>query len=132
MPGQRWTVTMPEDTDSGPFTIQPGSRLRGDLSIFIQHMTKRDLEAATLEDQPAGKPAGFIVVHIAGHGRDRRQSLQASNHFFAADIAGMQNLLDPDKMALDGGIVQPMRIGNDSNAEGAAPGQPGAAAPAEC
>ena len=89
MPGQRWTVTMPEDTDSGPFTIQPGSRLRGDLSIFIQHMTKRDLEAATLENQPAGKPAGFIVVHIAGHGRYRRQSLQASNHFFAADIAGM-------------------------------------------
>jgi len=74
MPGQRWTVTMPEDTDSGPFTIQPGSRLRGDLSIYIEDMAERDLEAATLKDQPAGKSAGLIVVHIAGHGGDRRKN----------------------------------------------------------
>jgi hypothetical protein len=123
---------MSEDTNVGPFTIQPHSRLRGDLSIYIEDMAERDLEAATLKDQPAGKSAGLIVVHIAGHGGDRRKSLQAPNHFFAANIAGMQNLLDPDKMALDGGIVQTMRIGNDSNAERPAPDQPGAAAPAEC
>jgi hypothetical protein len=92
--------------------IEPGRSRRGYLAVFKQYMTEGDLEAAPPENKSSGEPAGFKVIHVAGHGGNRREPPQALNHVCAADVAGMEDLPYPRKMPLDGRIIQPMRIGD--------------------
>jgi hypothetical protein len=106
---------MAEHANFRLLAIQPGHRLRRHLPSFIQHMTEGNPHSAPKQEASAGKPARFVAIHIAGDRRDRRKSTQASNHLFVADIAGMQDFLDPAKMRLDRRIVDPMGVGDHSD-----------------
>ncbi len=123
MLGQRGAVAMAEHAHFRLLAIQPGLCLRRHLPSFVQHMTEGNPQSTPEQEASAGKPARFVVVHIAGDRRDRRKSAQASNHLFVADIAGMQDFLDPAKMRLDRGIVEPMGIGDHSDPKCTALGQ---------
>ncbi len=61
-------MTMAEDADSRPFTMQPGLRILGQFSFFVEHVAERILDAAPANDGLSGKAALFILVDIAGYG----------------------------------------------------------------
>jgi len=123
MLGQSGAVAMTKHAHFRLLAIQPCLRLRRHPPSFIQHMTKGNPQSPPDQEASAGKPARFVVIHIAGDRRDRRKSAQASNHLFVADITGVQNFLDPAKMRLDRRIVEAMGIGDHSDPKRAALGQ---------
>jgi hypothetical protein len=123
MPADHGAMTVAEDADVRLFAVQPGLRLRGHLPFVIQDMTECDFQARASKEAPPRKPAGFIVVHIAGDRRDRRKSLQTADHILAADIPCVQNFLRRDKIPRDGRIVQSVRIGDHADLHALAPDQ---------
>ena len=83
MLGECWSVAMAEHADFRLLAIQPGLRFRRHLPSFIQHMTERNSQSAPSQEASSGKPARFVVIHIAGDRRDRRNRLELIQEFEA-------------------------------------------------
>ena len=107
---------MPEQAGSRTFVIQPCLHFFGHLAVLIEHMTHGQFHTTAMENNFPGKTTVLIAVDISRHGRDRCDPMQLLDDDGMADIAGVENRLDPGKMFLDGRIKEPVCIRNHAQA----------------
>jgi hypothetical protein len=113
-------VRVAKDADVRSFAIQKGSTVFCELPAFIQNMTDGDAAACQFDHGLERKSALFIIIDIAGDGRDRSDLLQLFNHGLIANVPGVENVIDASEMSPDGRIEQAMGIGNYSDSNGSA------------
>ena len=115
MSSQRRLVAVSEDTDIGLRLIQPGQRFLRYAPFFIQHVAQRDLASPSAHKEAPGKSALFVVVHITGHHRERRELFQVLEYGVVSNVSSVQDFGHTRKISLDSRIIQSVRIGNHSN-----------------
>jgi hypothetical protein len=113
-------VGMAKDADVRSFAIQKGSSGLREFPAFIQNMTDGDTAACQFDHGPGRKSALFLIVDVAGDGRDRSDLLQLFNHGLIANVPGVEDMIDASEVSPDGRIEQAMGIGNHSDSNGSA------------
>ena len=112
---QRRLVAVPEDTDIGLRLIQPGQRFLHDAPFFIQHVAQCDLASPPAHKDTTGESALFVVIHITGYHRERRQLFQVLEYSVVSNVSRVQDFRHTRKVSLDSRIIKSVRIGNHSN-----------------
>jgi hypothetical protein len=109
-------MSMSVDTDVRIRSLQERGAVARQPSLFIEPMRQRNPISCQFDDLLDGKAAGHKSIHIPGHHRHGSNLFKLLYDFAPPDVAGMQNVLDPGKMADDRPIKYPMRIRNDPDA----------------
>src|SRR5262245_4519321 len=111
-------MAMTEDTDIWFVRIQPSSRVVCQLSFLIQHMAHGNRFAVPTDHDLSRKSASLVLVDIAGHGYHRCKTFERLDYPSIADVSCVHYRGHADKMSFDRGIIEPVSIGNDPDANG--------------
>ncbi len=109
---------MAKHTNIRLLPIQPNPGIFGKLPLFIEHVTHRNFHPTLPNEYLPRKAAFLILVHVAGHYRDRSNGFELLEDRVLPDIASVENVIDPPKMSSDDRIKQTVSVGNHADANG--------------
>ena len=87
--------------------------------FFVQYVAYGDLPVVPTDHDLPRKSAALILIDIAGHGEDWGNALQRFDHRSIADVSRMHDRGHAGKMFFNRRIIEPVRIGNRTDSNGA-------------
>lgn len=108
---------MAKDAGVRMLPVEQGPCVRRYMSAFVHNMSKRNTTTGQFQQTVRRKPTPPLPIHITRHRRDGRNRRKSVNHRPVADVASMQNTIDPGKVDAQNIIKLSVCIGNYANTE---------------
>ena len=109
-------VAVAEEDHVGGGAAQLGENFGPRALRAIEDVHEEEAQPADLRPRRLARRAAAEIVDVAGAGRDGRDGAQLVEHRFAADVAGVKDVVDAAEGLEHFGAEQAMRIRDDADA----------------